>query len=113
MRIHNAYRNKYLKSCEKMRLVVPQAFILGSLLLNIPICGLFSAINNVNVASYADVNTPYVIEDGIAQVDEFLKEASYKLFCWFAFNQMKANPDKWHLITGSSYDVSICAKNAA
>ena len=96
-----------------MRLVVPQTFILGSLLLNIPICGLFSAINNVNVASYADVNTPYVIEDGIAQVDEFLKEASYKLFCWFAFNQMKANPDKWHLITGSNYDVSICAKNAA
>ena len=30
-----------------------------------------------------------------------IKEASYKLFYWFADNQMKANPGKCHLLTSS------------
>ena len=65
--------------------------ILGQLLLNIFICDLFSIINNVNLGSYTDDNTPYGIGDGVMQVS--LKEASNELFCWFANNQMKANPD--------------------
>ena len=68
-------------------------------------------MNNVNFASYVDDNTPYAIGDGVTHVNEFLKEASDKLLCWFANNQMKANPDKCHLITSSSYEVSICVKN--
>ena len=56
-------------------------------------------MNNVNLAGYADDNTPHVIGDGVMQDLESLKEAPDKQFCWFANNQMKANPEKCHLIT--------------
>ena len=66
------------------------------------ICELFSFMNNVNFPSYVDDNALYVIGDGVIEVTASLKEASGKLFLWFANNQMKANPYKRHLITGSS-----------
>ena len=59
-------------------------------------------MNNVNFPSYVDDNAPSVIGDGVIEVIATLKEASDKLFCWFANNQMKANPYKRHLIIGSS-----------
>ena len=62
---------------------------MGSLKFNIFICDFFSIMNNVNLAGYADDNTPYVIGDGIMQDLESLKEAPDKQFCWFANNQMK------------------------
>ena len=57
-------------------------------------------MNKVNFASYADDNTPYTPN-----------KASDELFCWFANNQMKANPNKCHLITGSSNEVTIYVEN--
>ena len=42
---------------------------------------------------------------------ESLKEVSSELFCWFANNQMKANPGKCHLITSSSDEVNVYVKN--
>ena len=75
------------------------------------ICNLFLIMNKVDFASYADDNTPYVIGNGVKEVINSLKEASGKLFYWFANNQMKANPDKCHLLTSSSDKVSICVDN--
>ena len=80
--------------------------ILGPLLFDIFIFDLLSIMNNVNFASYADDNTPYVVGDGVTQVNESLKEVSDELFCWFANSQMKANPDKCHLIKSCSDEVS-------
>ena len=37
-------------------------FYLGALLFNVFICDLFSIMNNINFASYADDNTPYIID---------------------------------------------------
>ena len=68
---------------------------------------MFSIINNINFRNYADDNVPYVTGDGVMQVTESLKEVSDELFCWFANNQMKANPHKYHLITSSKDEVSI------
>ena len=68
-------------------------------------------MNKVDFASYADDNTPYVIGNDVKEVIHFLKEASGELFSWFADNQMKANPDKCHLLTSSSDKVSICVDN--
>ena len=65
-------------------------------------------MNNVHFASYTDDNTPYVIGDGVIQVIKSLNEASDELFCWFANNQMKANNDKYDLITSIGDEVSIC-----
>ena len=52
------------------------AGFLGLLLFVIFTCDLYSVINNVNFASYADGSTPYVVGDGVIQVIESLKEAS-------------------------------------
>ena len=65
-------------------------------------------MNKVDFASFAGDNTPYVIGNGAKEAINSLKEASDELFHWFANNQMKANPDKCHLLTSSSDKVSIC-----
>ena len=50
--------NAYSKYCEIL-FGVPQGSILGSLLFNIYICDMFYDINDCDIASYADDNTPY------------------------------------------------------
>ena len=72
---------------------------------------MFSIKNKVDFAGYADDYTPYVIGNGVKEVINSLKEASEELFCWFAHNQMKPNPDKCHLLTSSSDEVSIFVDN--
>ena len=53
----------------------PQGFILGPLLFNIFLADLFSILNNVDIANYADDNTPYVITGDINGVIRSLKKA--------------------------------------
>ena len=55
-------------------------------------------MNKVDFSSYADDDTPYVIWNGAKEAISSLKEALDELFYWFANNQMKANPDKYHLL---------------
>ena len=81
------------------------------MLFNIFKCDLFLIMNKVDFASYADDNTPYVIGNGVKEAINSLKEVSDELFYWFANNQMKANPDKCHLLTSSSDKISICVDN--
>ena len=90
---------------------VPQGSILRPLLFNIFICDLFLIMNKVDFPSYPDDNTPYVIGNGVKEIINSLKEVSEELFYWFADNQMKANPDKCHLLTSSSDKLSICVDN--
>ena len=78
------------------------------MLFNIFICDLFLIMKKVDFASYADDNTPCVMGNGVKEAINSLKEASDKLFYWFANNQMKENPGKCHLLTSSSGKVSIC-----
>ena len=75
---------------EEILFGVQQGSSLEPLLFNIFTCDFFSVINNVDLASYADDNTRYIIGDGIIQIIESLKEASDELFCRFANNRMKA-----------------------
>ena len=68
-------------------------------------CNLFLIVNDADFANYADGNTPFASGNTPVEVLECLDNASVKLFEWFSSNQMKANPDKCHLMT--SYDTNF------
>ena len=51
-------------------------------------------MENIDIASYADDNTPYITGNSMEEVIQKLESASRKVFQWFSDNQTKANPDK-------------------
>ena len=59
-------------------------------------------MKDVGIASYADRNTPYIVGDSIYQVISALHNAAASLFKWLSDIQMKANPDKWHILINGS-----------
>ena len=85
----------------------PQGSILGPLLFNIFLIDLFFIIEDTDVASYADDNTPYVIPDNIDGVIKSLEEATEILFKWLNDNLMKINADKCHLLVSTNNTVKI------
>ena len=102
--------NESFSSWEEILFGVPQGSILGPLLFNIFMCDLFLIVNDVDFANYADDNTPFASGNTPVEVLECLDNASVKLFEWFSNNQMKANPDKCHLLTSSMTRTSINIK---
>ena len=81
--------------------------MLGPLLFNIFLADLFFILNDVDIASYADDNTPYVIADDINGVITSLEQTSKALFEWFENNLLKSNADKCHLLVSSSDAVNV------
>ena len=86
---------------------VPERSILRPPLFNIFLIDLFSIIEDTDIASYADVSTPYVSADNIDGVIKSLEEASEILFKWFSDNLMKINADKCHLLVSTNNTVKI------
>ena len=67
----------------------------------------FLIINHVDIASYADDNTPCIIADNIDDLFKSLEEASTALFQWFDNNLFKNNPDKCHLLISSNENKTV------
>ena len=103
--------NESYSSWEEILFGVLQGSILGPLLFNIFMCDLFFIVNEIAFASYADDNTPFVSGDRLDDVLVSLENASLKLFDWFSNNQMKANPDKCHLLPSSTDSIAIKIKD--
>ena len=74
-------------------------------------CDLFFIVNEIEFASYADDNNPFVSGDRLDDVLDSLENTSLKLFYWFSNNQMKANPDKCHLLTSATASIAINIKD--
>ena len=55
-------------SWEEILFGVPQGSILGALLFNIFLCDIFYMMNDTDFASYADINTLYVLADTIMKL---------------------------------------------
>ena len=86
---------------------VPQESIPGPLLFNIFLIELFFIIEDADIASYVNDNTPYVIADNIDGVIKSLEEGSEILFKWFNNNLMKINADKCHLLVSTNNTVKL------
>ena len=68
---------------------------------------MFFILNNVDIASYAGDNTPYVIADDINDVITSLEKAWKVLFEWFENNLFESNAGKCHLLASSSDAVNL------
>ena len=62
---------------------------------------LFFIVKDIDIASYADDNTPFIAEDNIENVIASLEEATNALFDWFDNNRLTSNPDKCHALVST------------
>ena len=98
---------------------VPEGSILGALIFNIYFNDFFLLTLNIDVANYADDNTPYESSNSIDEVIEKLEMDAKILIDWSDMNYLKSNPDKWHLLlseSGDEYNINIgneCITNSA
>ena len=68
-------------------------------------------VNEIDFASYADDNTPFVSGDGLDDVLDSLENASLNFFEWFSNNQMQAKSDRCHLLTSATASIAIKIKD--
>ena len=81
---------------------VPQGSIVGPLLLNIFLVNLFFEVKDIDIASYADDSTPFIVKNNIDHVIASLEQVSDALFNWFKNNRLKNNVNKCHVFVRTS-----------
>ena len=86
---HRKQRTKVSNSYSEWLAVmfgVPQGSILEPLLFNIFLADLFLIHSDIDIANFADDNTPYLSAKNVEDVIESLERASVSLFRWFGNN---------------------------
>ena len=64
-------------------------------------------LKDIDVASYADDNTPFIVENNIDNVIASLEQVSDALFNWFKNNRLKDNVDKCQVLVSTNKPVGI------
>ena len=90
---------------------VPQGSILGPLLFNIYICDLYIENSDIDVANYADDNTPYACSSDLHSVIFKLQKNIKRIFRWIYNNNLISNPEKIHLIVRTKKNLEIQVSN--
>ena len=86
--------DRTFSSWEEILFGVPQGSILGSLLFNILLYGLFLFIHDIEIGSYVEDNTRYTVDKNPKKIIKVLEHTSADLLTWFKNNGMKPNADK-------------------
>ena len=86
---------------------VPQGSILGPFLFSIFLADLFFIIKDIDIASYADDTTPFIVENNIENVIASLEQVSEDLFNWFKNNRLKSNADKCHVLVSTNKSIGV------
>ena len=113
--IHNYLSNRKQRtriddtysSCSEILFGVPQGSILGPLLFNIFLADLFFVLKDIDISSYGDDNTPFVVENNIDNVIASLEQVSDASLNWFKNNRLKNNVDKCHVLVSTNKPVGI------
>ena len=66
---------------------------------------MFFMVDNIDIASYADDNTPYSVGKSQCDLETKLEKAPVKIFKRFNENGLKANQEKCHFL--SSLDINM------
>ena len=64
-------------------------------------------VNDIDIASYADGKTPYIIADNVNDLTTSFALASNALFEWFKNNLLESNIDKCHSLFSKNNRASI------
>ena len=64
-------------------------------------------LTDIDIASYADDSTPFLVENNIDNVIESLEQVSDAFFIWFKNNRLKSNIDKRHVLVSTKKPVGI------
>ena len=67
----------------------------------------FLIVEEYDIASYTDNNTPYSASETIENVMLNFEKLLKNLFHWFYLNQMKSDPNKCHLLLSTSEKVTL------
>ena len=92
---------------------LPQCSILGPLLgplifgTTIFLADLFLIYSDIDIANFADDNTPYLSAKNAEDVIDSPERASVSLFRWIENNLLKGNADKCHFLVSTSQEVSL------
>ena len=68
---------------------------------------LFLVLKDVDIASFADDNTPFISANNNNDLIDSLEKASSSLFKWFKDNLFKGNSDKCHLLASTNEKTKI------
>ena len=79
--------NSEYSSWEEILFGVTQGSIFGPLLFNIFLCDLCLIMENINIASYADDNTPYTTGNSMEKVIQNLENAAKRFFSGFVITK--------------------------
>ena len=67
----------------------------------------FFVLKDIDIASYADDSTSFIVENNIDNVIASLEKVSDALFNWFKNNRLKNNVDKCHGLVSTNKPVDI------